>query len=753
MLTARTRNDALCIAYPSVRHQRVTRVTDGGESVTSCASSSPICCVVMICFRLLRRRDLLSSVASSWSSFVCLNLDQVLRTPISALTAKCVTFCFYQRLESFVTMAKLLRVLSIKLLVFAFLAWHVRADVFTSMSDMHTLLDTESEIIRTMEDYITTQEAKLLKLRKDVAEMGALHRKASQSPDQFLGHPINAFLLVKRLTLDWADWQSTLTSDPVGQAVLANFSSRGEGVLKWPDEEDLSGVATALMRLQDTYQLDTSRMAEGYINDMPPAYKQLSSSDCFELGRQSYNQGDHYHTILWMSEALSRLEDEKDAPPSESMPSSPVTKADILEYLAFSNYMQGHVRHALQLTDELIELRPDHQRALGNKAYYEEALKNTGDGRRGEDGRLLQDEAVQKGYTVQEETEDVEQLGAGWQREREAYERLCRGDVHVHPVTQARLTCHYQVCCSSLSGVLLFLVRCAALHCQVCCSSLSGVLLFIVRCVALHCQVCCSSLSGVLLFIVRCVALPCQVCCSSLSGVLLLIVRCVALDCQYGPHALLRIAPVRAEVTHINPTITVYHNVLSDEEIASIKRLALPRFKRATVQNYKTGALETASYRISKSAWLKEEDDVTVAKVNKRIASITGLEMSTAEELQVANYGVGGHYEPHYDYARREEKDAFKSLGTGNRIATFLFYMSEVTGGGATVFPQIETALWPRKGSAAFWYNLYPNGEGDPLTRHAACPVLLGEKWVSNKWIHERGQELIRRCDVDRNAL
>ncbi|KAA0185813.1 hypothetical protein HAZT_HAZT009152 [Hyalella azteca] len=514
-------------------------------------------------------------------------------------------FCQCHR-PSLVTMGKSLEAVVMLILLVNFnVQKHVMADVFTSMTDMHTLLDTESEIIRTMEDYITTQEAKLVKLRKDVAEMEALHRLASQSPDQFLGHPINAFLLVKRLTLDWAEWQTTLTSDPVGQGkqlislfpiscmkfitVLANFTSRGEGVLKWPDEEDLSGVATALMRLQDTYQLDTSRMAEGYINDMPPAHKQLSASDCFELGRQSYNSGDHYHTVLWMNEALGRLEEEKDTS-SRSLPARTITKADILEYLAFSNYMQGHIKYALKLTDELIELRPDHQRALGNKAYYEEALKKAGDGRRGEDGRLLQDEAVQKGYTVQEETDDIESLGSSWQRERDAYERLCRGEVHSSPQAVASLTCHYQT----------------------------------------------------------------------------------------GPAPFLRIAPVRAEVAHVHPTITLYHDVLSEREIETIKRLALPRFKRATVQNYKTGALETASYRISKSAWLKEEDDNTVARVNRRIASITGLEMSTAEELQVANYGVGGHYEPHFDYARREEKDAFKSLGTGNRIATFLFYADEI---------------------------------------------------------------------------
>lgn len=61
--------------------------------------------------------------------------------------------------------------------------------------------------------------------------------------------------------------------------------------------------------------------------------------------------------------------------------------------------------------------------------------------------------------------------------------------------------------------------------------------------------------------------------------------------------------------------------------------------------------------------------------IGLRVEDMTGLTVKTAEELQVVNYGIGGHYEPHFDFFCRENKNAYESLGTGNRIATVLFYV------------------------------------------------------------------------------
>lgn len=55
-----------------------------------------------------------------------------------------------------------------------------------------------------------------------------------------------------------------------------------------------------------------------------------------------------------------------------------VDRADILEYMAFSAYVQGNLRKALKLTEDLLKLQPEHPRAPGNMLYYESQLAAEG---------------------------------------------------------------------------------------------------------------------------------------------------------------------------------------------------------------------------------------------------------------------------------------------------------------------------------------------------------------------------------------
>ncbi|NXI78990.1 P4HA3 hydroxylase, partial [Rhipidura dahli] len=226
--------------------------------------------------------------------------------------------------------------------------------------------------------------------------------------------------------------------------------------------------------------------------------------------------------------------------------------------------------------------------------------------------------------------------------------------------------------------------------------------------------------------------------------------RLLHLGCSYetnsSPYLLLQ--PAKKEVVRIQPYVALYHDFITDAEAETIKGLAGPWLQRSVVASGEKQ--QKAEYRISKSAWLKDTADPVVRALDQRIGAVTGLDLRPpyAEYLQVVNYGLGGHYEPHFDHATSMKSPLYR-MKSGNRIATIMIYLSAVEAGGSTAFIYANFSVPVVKNAALFWWNLRRNGNGDGDTLHAGCPVLAGDKWVANKWIHEHGQEFRRPCSAD----
>uniref|UniRef100_A0A2K6AU52 Prolyl 4-hydroxylase subunit alpha-1 n=1 Tax=Macaca nemestrina TaxID=9545 RepID=A0A2K6AU52_MACNE len=490
---------------------------------------------------------------------------------------------------------------------------------FTSIGQMTDLIHTEKDLVTSLKDYIKAEEDKLEQIKKWAEKLDRLTSTATKDPEGFVGHPVNAFKLMKRLNTEWSELENLVLKD-MSDGFISNLTIQRQ---YFPNDEDQVGAAKALLRLQDTYNLDTDTISKGNL----PGVKHksfLTAEDCFELGKVAYTEADYYHTELWMEQALRQLDEGE---------ISTIDKVSVLDYLSYAVYQQGDLDKALVLTKKLLELDPEHQRANGNLKYFEYIMAKEKD----------VNKSASDDQSDQKTTPKKKGVAVDYLPERQKYEMLCRGEgIKMTPRRQKKLFCRYH-------------------------------------------------------------------------------------DGNRNPKFIL--APAKQEDEWDKPRIIRFHDIISDAEIEIVKDLAKPRLSRATVHDPETGKLTTAQYRVSKSAWLSGYENPVVSRINMRIQDLTGLDVSTAEELQVANYGVGGQYEPHFDFARKDEPDAFKELGTGNRIATWLFYMSDVSAGGATVFPEVGASVWPKKGTAVFWYNLFASGEGDYSTRHAACPVLVGNKW------------------------
>jgi len=97
----------------------------------------------------------------------------------------------------------------------------------------------------------------------------------------------------------------------------------------FPGKEDFDGAITALLRLQDTYQLQPSAFALGKLPGSVQSPK-MTVGEVYDVGRQAYLNSDMFYTKTWMEEALKQYNKQNE--------SEDVRLFDVYDHLAFSEY-------------------------------------------------------------------------------------------------------------------------------------------------------------------------------------------------------------------------------------------------------------------------------------------------------------------------------------------------------------------------------------------------------------------------------
>ena len=187
-----------------------------------------------------------------------------------------------------------------------------------------------------------------------------------------------------------------------------------------------------------------------------------------------------------------------------------------------------------------------------------------------------------------------------------------------------------------------------------------------------------------------------------------------------------------------DPKVFFIDNFLSDHECDYIISKATPSFKPSLVSAAKGGTVSPG--RTGETTWLSYASDPILRAIAEKSAKLLGANWRQFEQLQIVKYLEGNEYRWHMDsYLFDSERGQRCLKNRGQRMATLLFYLSDVEEGGETGFRELNNMkVQPVKGRALHFANVLPGtNKQHPKSLHAGLPVIKGQKYIANFWLRE----------------
>lgn len=136
---------------------------------------------------------------------------------------------------------------------------------------------------------------------------------------------------------------------------------------------------------------------------------------------------------------------------------------------------------------------------------------------------------------------------------------------------------------------------------------------------------------------------------------------------------------------------------------------------------------ETAAQR-----WYSHELQTILANIEDRLESIFELDTANFEWWQATRYPTGGTFFYHLD------SGYWATHYAGERVLTFLLYLTTPLQGGGTHFRALGTNVDPKAGRLVVWNNLFSNGDCNHRMIHSSVPLAEGNKVTLVTWLRQK---------------
>jgi len=229
------------------------------------------------------------------------------------------------------------------------------------------------------------------------------------------------------------------------------------------------------------------------------------------------------------------------------------------------------------------------------------------------------------------------------------------------------------------------------------------------------------------------------------------------------------------QAVHKEPWIFIVNNLLTPAECGQLVVLGGSLMRKAV--NFKPRGKDEASkpgqVNLDKRKALQSLLDPSlpaVVDIQTKFSKLLNIPQSHFEALKVSNYPEGGKFGMHLDSAPSREKGiGYCATPHCTRIATLIVYLTDVTGGGATKFLDLnnktecrsvktflarddrkELAVAPEQGMGLLFFpGSCPTAAENPGAQqfdlyHEAMETKDDSKWVCQQWVWPGEYDLIK---------